>query len=308
MSGYVLSPRAVRTLRQLVRGSATTTGSTYAPASISADEFAAPFTVRWSAAEDDGAGAWCIWLPALSGLVYYADTAISSISGVTACQELTTGWYTISDASASDTTVYLVVTVVESTGVATAEISTSAGSATTGERVYNITVATMATDSATGAVSVKQYTDSVVTLGGEGGGSTVVPDDKSTEYIHTPSGQTPGADEGKLQIKGWKTGTPASSTSLASDIFWEYTNEALVARDLTDGTLRYKPIGDLATLLGSQVSKANQKILTGLRWDTPTHTLVISSATVTIDHGVITAWTDNNNETISTTSINSIIN
>ena len=142
-----------------------------------------------------------------------------------------------------------------------------------------------------------------------GGGSTVVPDDVSVNLIpDPPSGTQPTGDEGKLQIKGWKTGTPASTTSLASDINWEYTTEALVARDLTDGTLRYKPIGDLATLLGSQVSKANQKILTGLAWNTTNHTLVISSATVTIDHGVITAWTDNNNETISTTSINSIIN
>lgn len=142
-----------------------------------------------------------------------------------------------------------------------------------------------------------------------GGGSTVVLDDVSINLIpDPPSGTQPTGDEGKLQIKGWKTGTPASSTSLASDINWEYTTEALVARDLTDGTLRYKPIGDLATLLGSQVSKANQKILTGLSWSTTNHTLVISSATVNIDHGVITAWQDNNDETIGTTSINSIIN
>lgn len=304
---YVLSPAAVRKLRRAIAANPGNTGASVAPSPVSVDDYPPPFTVRWSSSETSG-GTWLIWLPDRSKLVVYDGTYINTISGVTAAQNFPSGYYTVNALRASSTNVYLNVTVTESTGAATAALADSPASASSGEKVYSILVATMATDQTKGTKSVKQFVDSAIIIGGEGGES-VVPDDKSTEFIpDPPSGTQPTGDEGKLQIKGWKTGTPASTTSLASDINWEYTTEALVARDLTDGTLRYKPIGDLATLLGSKVSKANQKILTGLSWNTTYHTLVISSATVTIDHGVITSWTNNNDETISTTSINSIIN
>lgn len=304
---YVLSPAAVRKLRRAIAANPGNTGAGAAPSPVSVDDYPPPFTVRWSSSETSG-GTWLIWLPDRSKLVVYDGTYINTISGVTAAQNFSSGYYTVNALQASSTNVYLNVTVTESTGAATAALADSPASASSGEKVYSILVATMATDQTKGTKSVKQFVDSAIIIGGEGGES-VVPDDKSTEYIpDPPAGTPPDGDEGKLQIKGWKTGTPASTTSLATDINWEYTTEALVARDLTDGTLRYKPIGDLATLLGSQVSKANQKLLTGLSWNTTNHTLVISSATVTIDHGVITSWTNNNDETISTTSINSIIN
>ena len=266
-----------------------------------------PFEVRYDATLDDGAGGWKIFLPT-EHLVQYDGAYLDPIGGVTAILDANgdaTGWYSFDALTLQDSHVWLAVTQSGPT------FSASFESAQVTAAKENICIAeleyTAATASAPATISINQSAVGALVIT-SARDDALEPDDISTEAITTPSGQTAGADEGKLQIKGWKTGTPASSTSLASDINWEYTTEALVARDLTDGTLRYKPIGDLATLLGSQVSKANQKILTGLSWSTTNHTLVISSATVNIDHGVITAWQNNNDETIGTTSINSIIN
>ena len=169
MSGYVLSSKAVSTLRQLIRGNAFSGGSSFGPASICVDRYPPPFTVRWNA-DEGSSGSWMIWLPDRSKLVMFADSAISTISGVTAAQHSPSGWYTIDNASSSTTAVYLVVSVVDSTGVATAAIDTSAGTATTGTTVYNVLVATLSVDQTTGAKSVKQFVDSAVTLGGSDGG------------------------------------------------------------------------------------------------------------------------------------------
>lgn len=306
MSGYVLSPRAVRTLRQLVRGSSDSTGSTYAPAAISVDEYALPWTVRWSASEASGNGAWCIWLPSLSGLVYYADAAIATIGGVSAAQTLTGGWYTITGASSNTTALYIVVTVTDATGAATAEVSTAAGSASSGETVYNIQLAALAYDSATGARSVRQYADSVITLGGEGG-ATLEPDDVSTNIIpDPPSGTQPDGDEGKLQVKGWKAGTPVSSYTVAQDIARDNADGNSVVVRSSSGTLEYKPIGTLAQLTGSALT-GTKTVLTGLTWDTTNHTLVISSANVVYSKGIVTSWTANADGTIETTDISSIV-
>lgn len=138
------------------------------------------------------------------------------------------------------------------------------------------------------------------------GGSAVVPDGKSTEYIHTPSGQTPGADEGKLQVKGWKAGTPVSSYTVAQDIARDNADSNSVVVRNSSGTLEYKPIGTLAQLTGSSVT-GTKTVLTGLRWDTTTHELVISSATVVYSKGIVTSWTANADVPIATTDISSII-
>lgn len=297
MSGYALSPKAVRTLKRLVRGNSGATGTTYSPASISVDDFPSPFAVTWSASEDSGNGTWAIWLPDRAKLVMYSGAFVSSIGGVTAATVLPAGWYTIDDAQANSTTVYLVITVTDSTGVATAEISTSVGQSVTGTTVYNILVASMSTDANNGAKMVKPFVDSVVTLGVGGGGGGVTLDDISLDWNSN--------DE--AQIKDWDTGTPASTTTIAQDINNGGGYGTLVERD-ANGALKYKGCGTLAQLLGSSVALSSQKILTGLRWDTTNHTLVISSATVTVANGVITAWAANQDETIPTTNISSIIN
>ena len=139
-----------------------------------------------------------------------------------------------------------------------------------------------------------------------GGGSTVVPDDVSTEFITTPSGQTPGADEGELQVKGWKTGTPVSSYTVAQDIARDNADGNSVVVRSSSGTLEYKPIGTLAQLTGSAVS-GTKTVLTGLTWDTTNHTLVISSANVVYSKGIVTSWTANADGTIATTDISSIV-
>ena len=86
-----------------------------------------------------------------------------------------------------------------------------------------------------------------VVVGG-GGGAGADPDDVSTELIATPEGGTPGADEGKLQVKGWKGGAPASGTSLAEDL--QATGSAAGAGRVVfregDGSLSYKSVGSLA--------------------------------------------------------------
>lgn len=114
------------------------------------------------------------------------------------------------------------------------------------------------------------------------------------------------ATKHKVQIKGWDSATPAASTSVAQSIRGGLSTEKVIVRT-NSGELEYKAIGTLAQLLNSSVSRTGQKILTGLMWDSTQHVLKFSSATVDIDHGVITSWTTNANETISTTPISSII-
>lgn len=295
MANYVLTPAAVRKLNRILRPNSGNSGAENYPSPVSPDAFPPPFTVQWSASESNGNGKWAIWLPDRSKLVMYSGAFVSTISGVTAATVLPSGWYTIDDAQATSTTVYLVITVTDSTGVASAEISTSAGQSVTGTTVYNILVASMASVAATGVKRVKQFVDSVVTLGVGGGGSVAL-DDISLDWNSN--------DE--AQIKDWDTGTPASTTTIAEDIAAGGGYGTLVERD-SNGALAYKGCGTLAQLLGSSVALSSQKILTGLSWSTSNHTLVISSATVTVANGVITAWVANQDETISTTNISSII-
>ena len=295
MANYVLTPAAVRKLNRILRPNSGNTGGENYPSPVSPDAFPPPFTVRWSASEANGNGAWAIWLPDRAKLVMYSGAFVSTISGVAAATVLPTGWYTITGAQATTTTAYLVITVTTLTGAVTAEISTSAGQSVTGTTVYNILVASMASVAATGVKRVKQFVDSVVTLGVGGGGSVTL-DDVSLDWN----------TNGDAQIKDWETGTPASTTTIAQDIAAGGGYGTLVERD-SNGALKYKGCGTLAQLLGSSVSLSSQKILTGLSWSTSNHTLVISSATVTVANGVITAWVANQDETISTTNISSII-
>jgi hypothetical protein len=316
MSNYVLTPAAVRKLRGILSHPSGNTGATLRPASISLDEFPPPFAVRWSASETSG-GTWLIWLPDRAKLVSYDGSYISTIIGVTAAQNFPAGYYTVTALSASSTSVYLNVTVTDSTGAATAELSDTAGTASSGETVYSVLIATMATDANTGAKLVKQFVASAIVLGG-GGGETVTPDDISTEFIPPPAeGQSPTGNEGKLQIKGWDKGLPRYYSiaqlingSSSTDLRWNRVPIRLyqAAGDTPAGGLVYADIGTLEQLLGSTVAKSSQKILTGLSWDATNHKLVISSATVNIANGVITTWTDNVAEDIPTTSIDSIIN
>lgn len=168
---YVLTNKAARGLAALLRGRrGNTGGGGTAYGVISYVESPLPFTVRWNSQETAN-GSWVIWLPDPSALVF-VDSDPVTITGATAAQNLAAGWYTVSGVSASSTEIYLNITIPEAgqTGVTTtAELSASPASSSTGNKVYSLTVATLATDATTGAKSVKQSLTSAVVIGGGGG-------------------------------------------------------------------------------------------------------------------------------------------
>ncbi len=249
MAGYVLSAKAARALTRLVRGGANATAPTYTSATISPDDFPPPFTVRWSRSQASGDGAWVIWLPDTANLVMY-ETDYITPSGISAATALPSGWYKISGMASDAEEVWLVAHIPDpdETGSPSAELSDSEGQATTGESVINLLIAQMETDDVTGAKRVKQFVDSAVVFGGGTGGESVVPDDVSTEFIpDPPQGQQPTGDEGKLQIKGWNTGTPTTTNTLAQELEATGSTPTIVVRD--DGTLKYMSIGKLQNTL-----------------------------------------------------------
>lgn len=269
-SNYVLTPAAVRKVRRLLAHPSGNTGATLRSATISPDEFPPPFAVRWSASETSG-GTWTIWLPDRAKLVAYGDAYVATITGVAACQNLPTGYYTVAALSASSTSVYLNVTITDATGSAAAELSDAAGTASSGETVYSILVATMATDANTGAKLVKQFVDSAVLIGK--GGEAVEPDNLSTELA--PSNDL--GTEGKLQIKYWDDpesgGAGSGATSLAEYIedpaggspSQALDDVLLVARDsgLIPST-RYIPVGKLAKVI--RATDNALKVVTAVEW------------------------------------------
>ena len=297
MSNYVLTPSAVRKLRGALAATPGNSGAVGAPSPVDIDDFPPPFTVRWSASANSGAGAWVIWLPDTAKLVCIGDSYQSAPSNIVADTALPSGWYRMTTVSATATAVYLNITTYTATGQIFLDISATPGQSQTGYSVVSLLIATMSTNATTGAKAVKQFIDSAITFGGGGGGGSISLDNISLDW-NTNS---------EAQIKDWETGTPASATTIAQDIAAGGGYSTLVERD-TNGALAYKGCGTLAQLLGSSVSISSQKILTGLSWSTSNHTLVISSATVTIANGVITAWVANQDETIPTTNISSIIN
>lgn len=169
MAEYVITEKARRAVTRLVRGKmAATVPPAPSPAVIGYDQYLAPYTVRWSQAQTNGTGAWVIWLPDTSKLLMYASSYITPGS-ISPAASLPPGFYTITDLPADATSVWLVVHVPNSGSGRYADFAASAGTAETGETVYNILVATMTTDSETGAKWVKQLVDSAITLGGRGG-------------------------------------------------------------------------------------------------------------------------------------------
>lgn len=293
---YVLTDAAVRKLRGVLATRSGNTGAGGAAASVSPDDFPPPFTVRWAQSENNGSGAWVIWLNSASthGLVLVDGTLKAITHGITAATGLPTGWFTMDDVAPLATRVWLCYGKPKSTAPEVLRI-TNSGLIEDANYVYtSVCVATMSINTATGERRVRQRALSVVTLT-SGGGSV---DDVSTDY----NGDT------EVQIKDWDTGTPAASTTIAQDIHdGNTTAQGTVPERTTGGALQYKKPGTLAELTGSTVAKSSQKILTGLSWNQTTHKLVISSAQITVANGIITAWTNNADEPIDTTSISSIL-
>ena len=234
---YALTEKAVRGLAQLLRGNrGNTGGGGTAYGVISFVNNPPPFTVRWSSKETSS-GAWVIWLPSLSSLVN-VDGAAVTITGVAAAQNLAAGWYTVSGVSASSTAIYLNITIPDpdQTGATTtAELSASAASSSTGNKVYPLTVATLATDATTGAKSVKQSLSSAVVIGGDTAALDEQSIDKNT------------SDE--VEIKGWETGTPAGANSVGDILGGNGGTgedaEKVICRQ-ADGSLVFRQIGNVS--------------------------------------------------------------
>lgn len=113
------------------------------------------------------------------------------------------------------------------------------------------------------------------------------------------------AADGKAQIKGWNVAS-ASGTTLAADLKSSSPAAGLIIYRDALGNLSYKSIGSLGLPAG--ITETGLKIVTDIQWNTTTHQLEIEHATVDIQDGIITSWSESGDQTISTTSINSIIN
>ena len=175
-----------------------------------------PFEVRWAADENNGDGAWVIWLPAKARMVILGKVGNAEISsGIVAATTLSTGWFRLTNVSSTDSQVWLNVWDATATGGNRgASINYGVVGGLANVIRWSQLVATVSYDSSTGAASVKQVLDSVVTFTYDNAGG-VTPDNISTEFIpDPPSGTSPDGDEGQLQIKGFKTGTPADTNTV----------------------------------------------------------------------------------------------
>ena len=270
MSNYVLTPSAVRKLRGALAATPGNSGASGAPSPVDIDDFPPPFTVRWSASANSGAGAWVIWLPNPARLVCIGDTYMSAPGNIVAETALPTGWWRMTTVGATATAVYLNVTTYTLTGQVFLDISATAGQPATGFTVIPLLVATMTTSAQTGAKAVKQFIDSAIVIGGTGGGGCGVTLDGISTNWNTGN---------QVQVKDWELGTPASATTIAQDINAGTNATTLVERD-TGGALNYKKCGTLAQLLGSLVTFSNKTILTGWNWNAATHKIEISTAII----------------------------
>lgn len=169
-------------------------------ATVSPGMLPPPFTVRWSTKSE----CWVVWMPETNNLLMIDGTFIS-ITGISAAPELPSGWYTVDDLVPGSDSIYLVITITDSTGSATADLSGTQGTSSSGETVYNIKIASMSTDPNTDEKSIEQYTNSSVIMGSGGSGGGVTTDGISIN----------SDGSGKLQIKGFNDGTPASQKNLS---------------------------------------------------------------------------------------------
>lgn len=214
-----------------------------------------PYEVRWAQSENEGEGAWVIWLPDAAKLLSY-DGEYVTLDGITASQTLPDGWYTIDDLDGESEGVYLIVEKDTPSGgdsgetpTISAKLSGSDGEGESeGEKVVALLVAEIETNSDTGAKRVKQYVDSAVTLGAS---DAVSPDDISIETIPPQEeGEEPTGDEGKLQIFDFDSNESDSPEGLAERLRADTetgdikvqsgTNIMLLAR--RDGKIVYIPL------------------------------------------------------------------
>lgn len=274
-----------------------------------------PFEVRWAADENNGDGAWVIWLPAKARMVILGKVGNAEISsGIAAATTLPTGWFRLTNVSSTDSQVWLNVWDATATGGNRgASINYGVEGGLANVIRWSQLVATVSYDSSTGAASVKQVLDSVVTFTYDNAGG-VTPDNISTEFIpDPPSGTSPDGDEGQLQIKGFKTGTPADTNTI-TDYLQGVANIpsggiALVCRTIDTNQARQIIYIPLAALFSSSSIAANVSFtkVGDIQWNPSTHTLQKRVDTVNLKTGAVTQgnWSDITNG--NTTPISDII-
>lgn len=274
-----------------------------------------PFEVRWAADENNGDGAWVIWLPAKARMVILGKVGNAEISsGIVAATTLSTGWFRLTNVSSTDSQVWLNVwDATAAGGNRGASINSGVVGGLANVIRWSQLVATVSYDSSTGAASVKQVLDSVVTFTYDNAGG-VTPDNISTEFIpDPPSGTSPDGDEGQLQIKGFKTGTPADTNTI-TDYLQGVANIpsggiALVCRTIDTNQARQIIYIPLAALFSSSSIAANVSFtkVGDIQWNPSTHTLQKRLDTVNLKTGAVTQgnWSDITNG--NTTPISDII-
>ena len=190
MGKYVLGESAARKLREIFASSdGLSRRSAFSGGAIHVGAFPHPYAVQWAASADSGSGSFVIWLPSSSVLVVDGQPVDLTSDLTDAGDPYPSGWYLLEDMPASGGSLYLNVTPGNPDASPAedpeAEFSTSA-SQTEGD--IPILIATVAKDSTTGAVTVKQTVTSALVFGtgkGEKAETTPAPFD----YIETVTQQ-----------------------------------------------------------------------------------------------------------------------
>lgn len=166
---YVLSPVAVAKLRRLlggVLGNALTPSAS--PATVSPDDFPAPYTVRWAQSVDNGSGSWIIYLVNNDVLRISGETIPVTTRLTAAGNPYPAGWYKIPSSVLSSTggNLWLVV----DKGIGIAGFSGNAGSSDT----WSFHIALCWRSTTTLETGVVQLVNSAIIFDNGGGGSGTV--------------------------------------------------------------------------------------------------------------------------------------
>ena len=195
--GYTLTAKAVKKLRQHLRGTMTVGGVPQGAAAkfYTAAEMPPPYTVQWSATADD----YLVFIPALDRVLYTPDGAMDVTPEE--CTLATPdgypdGWYTLSslgvDAKGADAVYLNVYSVAESeedeseTETESEEKSphvtwtTEEGEDEKGLTRVSVQLAAMSHNDTTGEDHVTQFVNGAIILGSGGGGSVTI-DEKSID-------------------------------------------------------------------------------------------------------------------------------
>jgi len=98
MSAYAISGRGVRALKELVRGPANVGAPGFSPAAVSPDALPPVYTVRWAQSENNGDGAWIIYLANGQYDLYDGPQNPVPVGGdLMAAANYPAGWYVLPD-------------------------------------------------------------------------------------------------------------------------------------------------------------------------------------------------------------------